>query len=88
MTILERYCYMIITDSGGVQPEVWYLGKKCVILRSETEWIEPLKNNNNILYDFITPLNDFIEKFSNIPVIPRTTVKDAASEIINLILEK
>lgn len=88
MTILERYCYMIITDSGGVQPEAWYLGKKCVILRSETEWIEPLHNNNNILYDFITPLNDFIENFSKIPVIPRITVKDAASEIINLILEK
>jgi hypothetical protein len=41
-----------------------------------------------IFINFITPLNDFIENFSKIPVIPRTTVKDAASEIINLILEK
>jgi UDP-GlcNAc3NAcA epimerase len=79
---------MIITDSGGVQPEAWYLGKKCVILRSETEWIEPLENNNNILYDFITPLNEFIENFSKIPVIPRKNITNAASEIINLILEK
>jgi len=86
MTVLERYCYMIITDSGGVQPEAWYLGKKCVILRSETEWIEPLENNNNILYDFITPLNEFIEKFTEIPIISNKTVKDAASEILNLIV--
>jgi UDP-GlcNAc3NAcA epimerase len=86
MTVLERYCYMIITDSGGVQPEAWYLGKKCVILRSETEWIEPLKNNNNILYDFITPLNEFIENFNIIPIIPKKTVKDAASEILGYLL--
>ena len=85
MTILERYCYMIITDSGGVQPEAWYLGKKCVILRSETEWIEPLENNNNILYDFITPLNEFIENFSKIAIIPKKNVKDAASEILAII---
>lgn len=86
MTILERYCYMIITDSGGVQPEAWYLGKKCVILRSETEWIEPLENNNNILYDFITPLNEFIENFIKIPIFPITTVKNAASEILEYII--
>jgi len=88
MSILERYCYMIITDSGGIQPEAWYLGKKCVILRSETEWIESLENNNNILYDFVTPLDEFIENFSKIPVIPIKTVKDAASEILNLIISK
>lgn len=38
MTILERYCKYIITDSGGIQPEAWYLEKKCIIMRSETEW--------------------------------------------------
>ena len=66
MTILERNCKFIITDSGGVQPEAWYLGKKCIIMRSETEWIEPLKNNNSILYDYKTPLNEFIEDFFQI----------------------
>lgn len=65
MTLLERNCKFIITDSGGVQPEAWYLGKKCIIMRSETEWIEPLENNNNILYDYTTPLNKFIEEFLN-----------------------
>tara|TARA_B110000971_G_C19975144_1_gene484573 strand:+ start:388 stop:1431 length:1044 start_codon:yes stop_codon:yes gene_type:complete len=63
MTILERNCKFIITDSGGVQPEAWYLRKKCIIMRSETEWMEPLNNNNNILYDYKTPLNIFITEF-------------------------
>jgi UDP-GlcNAc3NAcA epimerase len=71
MTILERYCKCIITDSGGVQPEAWYLGKKCIIMRSETEWIEPLKNNNNILYDYNIPLDEFINDFLKIQIIKK-----------------
>ena len=68
MTILERNCKFIITDSGGIQPEAWFLGKKCIIMRSETEWIEPLKNNNNILYDYKTPLNKFINDFLKVGI--------------------
>lgn len=68
MSILERNCKFIITDSGGVQPEAWYLRKKCIIMRSETEWIEPLVNNNNILYDYNTPLNEFINDFLEVKI--------------------
>jgi UDP-GlcNAc3NAcA epimerase len=69
MTILERYSYFIITDSGGVQPEAWYLGKKCIIMRTETEWLEPLSNNNNILYDYSIQLDEFINDFLKIQII-------------------
>ena len=82
MTILERNCKFIITDSGGVQPEAWYLGKKCIIMRSETEWIEPLKNNNNILYDYKTPLNIFIEDFSKVDIKQKEIENFISSEII------
>lgn len=68
MTILERNCKFIITDSGGVQPESWFLRKKCIVMRTETEWIEPLENNNNILYDYKTPLNIFIDDFLKIKI--------------------
>ena len=37
-------------------------------MRSETEWIEPLRNNNNILYDYKTSLNKFIEDFLKIQI--------------------
>jgi len=30
----------VITDSGGLQKEAFYLRKQCVVLRSESEWIE------------------------------------------------
>ena len=88
MTILERYCKIIITDSGGIQPESWFLGKKCIIMRSETEWIEPLKNNNNIIYNYTTPLNEFINNFLKIEIQKVDIDCNVSENIISIIVEQ
>ena len=46
---LMHHSEIIISDSGGIQKEAYFLQKNCIILRDETEWIELLKSKNNII---------------------------------------
>lgn len=43
MLALLEQCRIVITDSGGVQKEAFYLGRPCVTARDETEWIETVE---------------------------------------------
>lgn len=51
MTLLEKNCSIIITDSGGVQKESHFFRKPCIVLRKETEWIELVANGTVRLVD-------------------------------------
>jgi UDP-GlcNAc3NAcA epimerase len=51
MIALEKNAKLVLTDSGGVQKESFFFKKPCIILRTETEWVELVDCGSAIIAD-------------------------------------
>lgn len=48
----QKFASAVITDSGGIQKEAYWLKRRCITIRRETEWTDTLHGNwNQLLYD-------------------------------------
>ncbi|MEI6264170.1 MAG: UDP-N-acetylglucosamine 2-epimerase (non-hydrolyzing) [Sphingobacteriia bacterium] len=61
----QKFSLCVVTDSGGIQKEAYWLKRKCITVRSETEWVETLNGNWNELV--FKDLNLIGKSFNNVP---------------------
>ncbi len=90
MIQLEKYAKLVLTDSGGVQKEAYFLKTPCLILRAETEWVEIVESGAAVLCDADeTRILDAYRYFMSNPESSFQTIYgdgNAAEKILNLLL--
>ncbi len=61
MIYMLNRCELVMTDSGGLQKEAFFFAKPCLTMRDETEWVELIENNFNVLVG--ADINKIIENY-------------------------
>lgn len=89
MLFLESHAKGIITDSGGVQKEAYFMKVPCYTMREQTEWVETVEAGWNRLIDpFTDDLNDYIRRQQSNPYMENLYGDgQAARKIVKHILD-
>ncbi|MBI2984450.1 MAG: UDP-N-acetylglucosamine 2-epimerase (non-hydrolyzing) [Candidatus Kerfeldbacteria bacterium] len=89
MVDLVREAKVILTDSGGLQKEAYFLFVPCITLREETEWTETVQEGWNTLVG--TDPRTISKALKNIrrPIVHRNSYGDgrAAEKIVRVIIK-
>ncbi|WP_102400029.1 non-hydrolyzing UDP-N-acetylglucosamine 2-epimerase [Haloimpatiens massiliensis] len=88
MISLEMHAKKIVTDSGGVQKEAFFMEKPCVTMRDETEWVETVENGWNVIVgtnkeDILENIKNFIPKEKQKNIFGDGHAGDKILDIIN-----
>lgn len=84
----QKYADAIITDSGGMQKEAYMLKKKCITVRSETEWTETLNNGwNTLVFDQVEDIKNELKIAPGVYIPDIYGTGNAAHEIVEIIKE-
>jgi UDP-GlcNAc3NAcA epimerase len=70
MLELEFLCKCIITDSGGVQKEAYFMKKPCITLRDQTEWVETVESGWNTIVG--TDKNKILSAYNSCNILPKS----------------
>lgn len=91
MIELLKHASIVLTDSGGLQKEAYFFGKRCVTLRDETEWVELVDGGYNMLAGTDkVHIKYLVTKQINQPAFKSTNLYgtgQSSGEIINLMLQ-
>ncbi|MBK7690926.1 MAG: UDP-N-acetylglucosamine 2-epimerase (non-hydrolyzing) [Bacteroidetes bacterium] len=84
----QKYSDCVITDSGGIQKEAYILRKKCITLRSETEWTETLHGGwNTLVFEDLKQIRVVLAQRTGAYIDEVYGKGNAAEEITDLILK-